>query len=152
MKQKLTEAKTRPQKRNQRDYSMGFKLSVISQVEKGELTYKQAQDRYGIQGRSTVLCWLRKHGNLDWSNPTIYSMPQPKRKLTPAEQIKKLETELNEANSAQQELLFRLEQSEPEKIQLRNATKAMQLEAEYALLNNNQASLLATEQKIKEYR
>lgn len=67
------------------------------------------------------------------------------------EQIKSLETGLNEANSAQQELLLRLEQAEPEKIQLRNATKAMQLEAEYALLNNNQASLLATEQKIKEF-
>jgi hypothetical protein len=43
MKEKLTEAKALPQKRNQRDYSMGFKLSVISQVEKGEMTYKQAQ-------------------------------------------------------------------------------------------------------------
>lgn len=67
------------------------------------------------------------------------------------EQIKKLETELNEANSAQQELLLRLEQSEPEKIQLGNATKAMQLDAEYALLNNTQTSMLATEKKIKEY-
>ncbi len=42
-------------KRTQRDYNMGFKLAVVDQVEKGELTYKQAQDRYGIQGRSTVL-------------------------------------------------------------------------------------------------
>ena len=49
-------------KRTQRDYTLGFKLSVVEQVEKGELTYKQAQDRYGIQGRSTVLVWLRKHG------------------------------------------------------------------------------------------
>lgn len=91
MKQKLTEAKTRPQKRNQRDYSMGFKLSVISQVEKGDLTYKQAQDRYGIQGRSTVLCWLRKHGNLDWSKPSLHFMSSPKSKETPAQQIKRLE-------------------------------------------------------------
>ena len=42
MKEILTEVKARPQKRNQRDYSMGFKLSVVGQVEKGELTYKQA--------------------------------------------------------------------------------------------------------------
>lgn len=42
-------------KRNQRDYNMGFKLAVISQVEKGEMTYKQAQKQYGIQGKSTVL-------------------------------------------------------------------------------------------------
>ncbi|MFA0133344.1 helix-turn-helix domain-containing protein, partial [Vibrio splendidus] len=54
-------------RRTQRDYSLAFKLAVVSQVEKGEMTYKQAQERYGIQGRSTVLVWLRKHGQLDWS-------------------------------------------------------------------------------------
>ena len=36
-------------KRTQRDYSLAFKLSVVDQVEKGEMTYRQAQDRYGIQ-------------------------------------------------------------------------------------------------------
>lgn len=54
-------------KRTQRDYSLAFKLTVFDQVEKGEMTYKQAQERYGIQGRSTVLIWLRKHGQLNWS-------------------------------------------------------------------------------------
>ncbi|MCX0429899.1 IS3 family transposase, partial [Aeromonas veronii] len=46
------------------DYSLTFKLALVEveQIEKGELTYKQAQVRYGIQGRSTVLVWLRKHG------------------------------------------------------------------------------------------
>ncbi|HSD39228.1 MAG TPA: IS3 family transposase, partial [Rhodocyclaceae bacterium] len=53
-------------KRTQRDYTLAFKLGVVEQVERGELTYKQAQDRYGIQGRSTVLVWLRKHGHADW--------------------------------------------------------------------------------------
>ncbi|MGI2102510.1 IS3 family transposase, partial [Shewanella oncorhynchi] len=37
-------------KRTQRDYSLAFKLAVVDQVEKGELTYKQAQDKYGIPG------------------------------------------------------------------------------------------------------
>ena len=96
MKQTLTDAETWPQKRNQRDYSMGFKLSVVGQVEKGELTYKQAQGRYGIQGRSTVLCWLRKHGNLDWSKPSLHFMSSPKSKETPAQQIKRLERELED--------------------------------------------------------
>ena len=54
-------------KRTQRDYSLAFKLAVVDQVEKGELTYRQAQEQYGIQGRSTVLVWLRKHGRQDWS-------------------------------------------------------------------------------------
>ncbi|NEY05111.1 IS3 family transposase, partial [Aeromonas rivipollensis] len=44
-------------KRTQRDYSLTFKLALVEQIEKGELTYKQAQARYGIQGNSTVLVW-----------------------------------------------------------------------------------------------
>lgn len=81
-------------KRTQRDYTFGFKLSVVDQVEKGELTYKQAQKRYGIQGRSTVLVWLRKHGTLDWSNPKVHFMPTPQGEETPAQKIKRLEQEL----------------------------------------------------------
>jgi len=81
-------------KRTQRDYTMGFKLSVVSQVERGELTYKQAQRQYGIQGRSTVLVWLRKHGTLDWYNPQ--TAMGPKAKETPAQKIKRLERELND--------------------------------------------------------
>ncbi len=80
-------------KRTQRDYNLGFKLAVISQVEKGEMTYKQAQKAYGIQGRSTVLVWLRKHGTLDWTQPIRHQMP--KSKETPAQKIKRLEKELS---------------------------------------------------------
>ena len=79
-------------KRSQRDYNLGFKLAVISQVEKGELTYKQAQKQYGIQGRSTVLVWLRKYSNLDWSKPSMLFMS--KSKETPAQKIKRLEKSL----------------------------------------------------------
>lgn len=81
-------------KRTQRDYNLGFKLAVISQVEKGEMTYKQAQKAYGIQGRSTVLVWLRKHGTLDWTNPIKHQMP--KSRETPAQKIKRLERELSD--------------------------------------------------------
>ena len=87
-------SKNKGKKRTQRDYNLGFKLAVISQVEKGELTYKQAQKAYGIQGRSTVLVWLRKHGNLDWSQPKLQSMPRSKE--TPAQKIKRLERELSD--------------------------------------------------------
>lgn len=83
-------------KRTQRDYNMGFKIAVIEQVEKGEMTYKQAQKAYGIQGRSTVLVWLRKYGNLDWSKPKLHYMPSPKKKETPAQKIKRLERELSD--------------------------------------------------------
>lgn len=81
-------------KRSQRDYTLGFKLQVVSQVEKGDMTYKQAQKIYGIQGRSTVLVWLRKHGTLDWSNPIIHSMKSKIKVESPAQKIKRLEKEL----------------------------------------------------------
>ena len=81
-------------KRSQRDYTLGFKLSMISLVEKGEMSYKQVQDTYGIQGRSTVLVWLRKHGTLDWSNPRFN--PMSKSIESPAQKIKRLERELSD--------------------------------------------------------
>ncbi len=93
-------------KRSQRDYTLAFKLSVVDQVEKGELSYKQAQQRYGIQGRSTVLVWLRKHGQLNWHTlrqSEISGMPAmtkaPEAKLTPDQRIKQLETQLDEASA-----------------------------------------------------
>src|SRR3954468_4330965 len=80
------------QKRTQRDYSLPFKLQVILEVEKGEVTYKEAQKRYGIQGRSTVLVWLRKHGSLDWSTQDTMSKGK-----TPQQRIKELERALARA-------------------------------------------------------
>lgn len=79
-------------RRSQRDYTLTFKLAVVEQVEKGEMTYKQAQQRYGIQGRSTVLVWLRKHGRLDWSLETLMSSSTE----TPEQKIKRLEKELED--------------------------------------------------------
>jgi transposase len=73
-------------RRSQRDYSLAFKLQVVREVEKGELTYKQAQKKYGIQGRSTVLVWIRKHGILDWKE-----LPTKSHKKTPEQRIKELE-------------------------------------------------------------
>ena len=84
-------------RRTQRDYTMGFKLQVVAAVEKGDMTYKQAQQIYGIQGRSTVLKWLRKHGKFDWTQPVRIAMPKtPKAKETPAQKIKRLERELED--------------------------------------------------------
>lgn len=34
-------------KRTQRDYTVAFKLAVVEQMEKDELTYKQAQTKCG---------------------------------------------------------------------------------------------------------
>lgn len=86
-------------KRTQKDYSLSFKLQIVDEVEKGELTYKQAQLRYGIQGRSTVLIWLRKHGRLDWKEST-----EMKKKSSPSKKIKELEKRLQRLE-AEKEIL-----------------------------------------------
>lgn len=97
-------------KRTQKDYSLAFKLAVVDQVEKGEMTYKQAQDRYGIQGCSIVLVWLRKHGRLDWSkgrplpDARGISMSESSIPLTPEQRIKELEQQL--ATTQQKAELF----------------------------------------------
>ncbi len=81
-------------KRTQRDYNLGFKLALVNEVEKGNYTYKQIQKAYDIQGRSTVLVWLRKYGTLDWSQPNLNILP--KSKETPAQKIKRLKRELSD--------------------------------------------------------
>lgn len=83
-------------RRSQRDYSLAFKLAVVEQVEKGELTYTEAQQRYGIQGKSTVLKWLRKHGRPRQGPRSALSGPgaavnrQSKTSMTPEQRIKEL--------------------------------------------------------------
>ena len=92
-------------KRTQRDYTLAFKLAVVEQVEKGELTYKQAQTRYGIQGRSTVLTWLRKHGRQGWvRTASLAAMPIDKTTTaqTPQQQIKALQVQLKQAQEKAQ--------------------------------------------------
>jgi len=87
------------------DYTQTFKLAVVERVERGELTYKQAQLHYGIQGTATVLRWLRQHGRRDWSKAssgiTEREMPVGKKSqgaLTPDQQrIKQLEAQLKDA-------------------------------------------------------
>jgi transposase len=88
-------------KRTQKDYSLAFKLQVVDEIEKGYLTYKQSQKKYGIQGRSTVLIWLRKHGTLDWTS----KIPM-KKKAPPKTYISQLEAKIKRLE-AEKEILNR---------------------------------------------
>lgn len=89
-------------KRTQKDYSLAFKLQLVDEVEKGCLTYKEAQKKYGIQGRSTVLVWLRKHGRLNWQiGGSLVKKPAPNKKIKELEnKIKRLELEKEILNKA----------------------------------------------------
>ena len=68
-------------KRSQRDYSMSFKLEVVTEIESGLLSTTGAQRKYGIQARSTVVSWLRKYGKFDWDNQTPSTMPKSQEQL-----------------------------------------------------------------------
>lgn len=101
--------KNRHFRKTQKDYSLAFKLGVVDEVEKGLLTYKQVQRKYGIQGRSTVLVWLRKHGSLDWKSKAPMKDKPPRKKINELEaKIKRLEEEkaiLNRAIDIADEML-----------------------------------------------
>ena len=78
-------------KRTQKDYSMSFKLQVVQEVERGELSMSSATRKYGIQGDHTVFKWLKKYGNFDWENQTPTNMPKsPEQKILELEQQVKL--------------------------------------------------------------
>lgn len=61
-------------KRTQKDYTMSFKLQIIQEIERGNLSITEAQKQYGIQSYATILNWLRKFGNFDWENQTPSTM------------------------------------------------------------------------------
>jgi transposase-like protein len=86
-------------RRSQRDYSLPFKLAVVGEVGRGELSYKQAQRRYGIQGRTTVLSWCRRYAThfvtFQQAGPTSPGAT-PAVDPTPEQRLKQLETALRE--------------------------------------------------------
>jgi transposase len=83
---------------------------VVARVERGELTYKQAQQHYGIQGTATVLRWLREHGRRDWSAASLrlLSLEAPMGRKSAAtmspeqRRIKELEAQLRDATEKAQ--------------------------------------------------
>jgi len=76
-------------KRTQKDYSLSFKLQLVEEIERGILTKKAAQLKYGIQGDSTVTKWLQKYGNFDWEHRSKKSMQK-----TPEQRILELEAKV----------------------------------------------------------
>ena len=63
------------------------------------MRYKQAQRRYGIQGRSTVLTWCRRYANqfvtFQATGPAS-PIASPAMDQSPEQRIKQLETQLRE--------------------------------------------------------
>lgn len=74
----MKEIRNQYSRRSQKDYTLSFKLSVVSEIEQGNLSATSAKNKYGIQGAATVRNWLRKYGTFDWENQTPSNMPKSK--------------------------------------------------------------------------
>lgn len=78
-------------KRTQKDYPMSFKMQIVQEIERGQLTTTEATKKYGIQCRKTVVQWLIKFGNFDWENQTPFRMSKsPEQKIMELEAKVKL--------------------------------------------------------------
>jgi len=97
-----------PKKRTQKDYSLSFKLQVVSELELGKLTRVQAMEKYGIQAGSTIRTWLKKYGNFDYDYTINQSIKMDK---TPEQRILELEQELIFSKKQQAKLAYELEQT-----------------------------------------
>mgnify|MGYP001554194668 FL=1 len=80
-------------RRSQKDYSMSFKLRVVEEVERGDLSIRGAARKYGIQSHSTVQLWLDKYGTFDREYKTPTNMPktQEQRLMELEQKVKLLE-------------------------------------------------------------
>lgn len=85
-------------KRTQKDYTLNFKLQLVQEIERGELSLSEAKLKYGIQGDSTIRKWLQKYGNFDWENKIHEPMGRtPEQKLLEQEaQIRLLEKQVKQ--------------------------------------------------------
>ena len=126
-------------KRTQRDYSLAFKLQVIDEVEKGLITCKQSQKKYGIQGKSTVLVWLRKHGTLDWTS----KIPM-KKKAPPKTYISQLEAKIKRLE-AEKEILNRAIDIADDTLKIDIRKKYLPLSQEASQRQQGEENILSSE-------
>jgi transposase-like protein len=68
---------------------MSFKLQIVQEIERGQLTATEATKKYGIQCRKTIVEWLRKFGNFDWENQIPFNMTK-----SPEQRIMELEAKV----------------------------------------------------------
>lgn len=89
-------------------YSEAFKLQVVSELESGKFTsHREAREKYGITGASTLPDWLKKYGR-DHLLHKVVRIESVKEK----DQIKSLKKEIAQlkealADSRVQELIHK---------------------------------------------
>lgn len=92
-------------RRTQRDYSHDFKVSVVREVESGDLSATAAMHKYGIQGSSTVLNWIRKYGSFDRELQVGFSMEKSAEQKLMEMEVKLRQLE-KQKQSLEQQLKF----------------------------------------------
>jgi transposase len=88
-------------RRTQKDYSLAFRLQIVDEVEKGHLTYRQSQKKYGIQGRTYGFELVKKTRNFG-----LESKIPMKKKAPPKTYISQLEAKIKRLES-EKEILNR---------------------------------------------
>jgi len=80
-------------------YSESFKMQVVREVELEGETCEHVRRKYGVGGRATVPCWVRKYGNGSWGKRIRVETPE---EINQTEQLKRrvraLERALADAN------------------------------------------------------
>jgi transposase-like protein len=80
-------------------YSEAFKREVVREVEQAELTYAEARRKYGIKGETTVVRWVRQHGNGSRGKVIRVEKPEEINELQRLkERVRALESALGDAN------------------------------------------------------
>ena len=46
--------------RSSKQFSLGFKLQVVEEASRGELSLKELSEKFGIRGHSTISKWIRE--------------------------------------------------------------------------------------------
>lgn len=77
-------------------YSEAFKLKVVREYERGNMTKDNLMEKYHIGGHSVVLEWLRKYGKFPYPKTTAPGRPM---KDPQKQKIKELEHQLKETQN-----------------------------------------------------
>jgi transposase len=85
-------------KRSQRDYTLAFKLSVVDQVEKGELSYADTKALWHI-GPLNGICLVKEAWPAAKANSRLWNACHSPIQTHPRSTLKQMETQLDEANA-----------------------------------------------------
>lgn len=80
-------------------YSEAFKIQIVSELERGNLTVAEVKGKYGIKGNGTVERWLHRLGNGTRGKIIRVEAPQEIDEMKRLKQrVKRLESLLADAN------------------------------------------------------